>query len=345
LIEAEFDGNRSSKLHPTYKAPGMDRFPHFDEISPSDAGFCCIHPCKGEDYRRCTRTVNQADRRAANQIKARIILLVSPPTELLQDLLTYAELCCCKLSHRKNAKKLGVLQKAAVTWLAELIGPLNAAVREAYLALNLPPRFFEYEPTGQKDNLGSSFLSNLEPREFDEGTLYIIERVTDPGYVKIGYTTIVADDRFAYFESYCGFVPVPIRQFRHIPSVWRVERLVHNELSRYRRQSTTCVDNPTCGSLHSEWFQVDKEHAIEVMVRWSKWMSEASPYDVNGLLKTAWVQLYSDLASVSKLPTSAEAIEHWRQQEKEERLLVDQFASLGLKKTPLMSRAPLMLEA
>jgi hypothetical protein len=74
-------------------------------------------------------------------------------------------------------------------------------------------------------------------------------------------------------------------------------------------------------------------------------MSEASPYDVNGLLKTAWVQLYSDLASVSKLPTSAEAIEHWRQQEKEERLLVDQFASLGLKKTPLMSRAPLMLEA
>jgi hypothetical protein len=106
----------------------MDRFPHFDEISPSDAGFRCIHPCKGEDYQRCTRTVNEADRRTANQMKARIIFLVSPPTELLQDLLKYAELCCCKLSHRKNAKKLGRLQKAAVTWLAGLIDPPNAAV-------------------------------------------------------------------------------------------------------------------------------------------------------------------------------------------------------------------------
>lgn len=205
----------------------MDRFPHFDEISPWDTGFCCIHPCKGDDYRRCTRIINQADRVAANQTKARIILLGFPRTELFQDLLKYAELCCCKLSHRKNAKKLGRLHRAAVTWLAELIGPLDAAVLETYLALDLPPRFFDYEPAGRKDDFGFSFLSTLEPREFDEGTLYIIERATDPGYVKIGYTTKGADDRFAYFESHCGFVPVPLRQLRHVPSVWRVERLVH----------------------------------------------------------------------------------------------------------------------
>jgi hypothetical protein len=133
----------------------MDRFPHFDEISPWDTGFCCIHPCKGEDYRRCTRTVDQADRGTANQTKARIILLGSSPTELFQDLLKYAELCCRKLSHRKNAKKLGRLHRAAVTWLAVLIGPLDAAVREAYLALNLPPRFSDYESAGRKDDLGS----------------------------------------------------------------------------------------------------------------------------------------------------------------------------------------------
>jgi hypothetical protein len=322
----------------------MDRFPPFNDISPCDTGFCCIHPCIGENYRRCTRPINQADRRTADQMKARMIVLRSPPTELLKDLSKYAELCCCKNSHRKNAKKLGRLQRAAVLWLAELIGPSNAAVREAYLALNSPPRFLEYEPTGQRDSLGSSFLSTFGPHEFDEGTLYVIERPTDPGYVKIGYTTKVADDRFVYFETHCGFVPVPVRQLRHVPSVWRVERLVHNELSRYRRQSTTCVDNPTCGSLHSEWFQVDKEQAIEVMVRWSNWMSEADPYDVDGRLKLAWVQLYRDLASIGKLPTSAEVMAHWRQQEEEHQLLVDQFANLGLRKSLFRPRVPLKLE-
>jgi hypothetical protein len=89
--------------------------------------------------------------------------------------------------------------------------------------------------------------------------------------------------------------------------------------------------------------QIDKERVIEVMVKWSKWMSEAGPYDVSGRSKTAWVQLYGDLASLGKLPTSAEAIGHWRQQEEEQQSLVDRFTNLGLKKTSFMSRAPLTL--
>ena len=106
--------------------------------------------------------MNQADRRMADQTNARIVLLESPPAELLKNLLAYAELCCCKFSHRRNAKKLGYLRRAAVTWLAELIGHLNAIASEACLALGSPPRFFKYESIGHKDDLSDSFLSTLK---------------------------------------------------------------------------------------------------------------------------------------------------------------------------------------
>ena len=140
----------------------MDRLPHFYDISPWDIGFCCIHPCNGEDYRRCTSIVNQSDRRMGDQTKARIVLLEPPLGEPLKDVLAYAELCCCKFSRRRNAKKLGRLRRAAVTWLAELIGPLNATASEACLALGSPPRFFKYESIGHKDDLSDSFLSTLK---------------------------------------------------------------------------------------------------------------------------------------------------------------------------------------
>lgn len=173
----------------------------------------------------------------------------------------------------------------------------------------------------------------------------MIERAIDPGYVKIGCTAKVADDRFAYSESSCAFVPLPVRQLRHVPSVRRVERLVHNELARYRRESTTCVDNPTCGAMHSEWFQVDREHAIEVMVRWTQWMSEADPYDVDGQLRTSWVQLFHDLVFAGKLPTNAEISGYSRKQEKEQQSLLDQFTNLGLKKGTSVLRTQLELKA
>lgn len=58
----------------------------------------------------------------------------------------------------------------------------------------------------------------------------MITRHADPGFFKIGMTPMVADDRFALLEYFCGHVVIPLRQIRKVPYIRRVENLVHAEL-------------------------------------------------------------------------------------------------------------------
>ncbi|KAF2861261.1 hypothetical protein K470DRAFT_270106 [Piedraia hortae CBS 480.64] len=250
----------------------------FVSFSPSDIGFTCIHPTiKGP---RCRHIINRSDRQLAAKLRTDITT-VKPNDELLPTLKLYATLCVCKQAHRRRADELGRLDQIARQWLHELGGH----------SMIPPPslqRFIQYTPKRSDKTFAQTMLSPLGQHESPCGNLYMFRRESDPGFLKIGYTRQVVDERLFSIEMLCGFVPQPLRQIRRVPCALRVERLIHAELGSYRRKSTSCSDSPTCGSVHSEWFEMDVEHAEQVVDALAWWAIVADPYGVDGDLKPFW---------------------------------------------------------
>lgn len=121
----------------------MPGFLRFQDFSPYDATFTGIHSCKGEEYQRCSHIVNRQDRDTAAKLSLKIQLLEDG---LLQDLRQYAELCCCKQSHRKRARKVVRLDRMALEWLSELAGHLYQNPTTAAGLTRLP----RFSPTYRK---------------------------------------------------------------------------------------------------------------------------------------------------------------------------------------------------
>lgn len=313
----------------------MTDFPKIHDYRPMDLSFTCIHPWKRsatEPPRRCSRVVNRSDRISADTLRSGIMVDDGRGKHIRQLLINYAELCCCKQNHRKNALKLGRCDEVASNWLLELFGHRDGGLT-VVPSLPLLQRVLPYESKGRRDTLRDAFSSPLGQQESEDGTLYMIKRVEDPGFVKIGYTRNIADERYKFFESSCGFEPLPLRQIRRIPCVRRVERLVHNELNRFRRECTTCMRRLECGALHTEWFEVEGERAMAVMESWALWMSDAAPYCADGQLQEFWEQHQYKLEEIGLWPTSTNVIEAWHRQQALESSLVVEFSRLqvGLK--------------
>lgn len=166
----------------------------------------------------------------------------------------------------------------------------------------------------------------------------MIRRLEDPGFVKIEYTRKIADERYKFFESSCGFEPLPLRQIRRVPCVRRVERLVHIELNQYRRECTTCTRRLECGAMHTEWFEIEEEKTMAVMENWALWMSDAAPYNVNCQLKNVWELCQRDIGGIGLSPTSTDVIEAWHRQQAQEDVLLAEFSRLQVGSKSVASR-------
>ena len=158
----------------------------------------------------------------------------------------------------------------------------------------------------------------------------MVRRNEDPGFVKIGITRKVADDRFGYFSSCCGFEPIPLRQIRDVPCLRRVERLVHADIVSYRRECTTCVDRADCGALHSEWFEIAEDLALAVMEKWTRWMFTSDPYDSEGQLKDICTQSHTDLKGYARKPASEQITSGFNAQDVRDDALVCLFSSMSI---------------
>lgn len=261
--------------------------------------------------------VNKNDRNAAIELRAKNISSHAIAEPLRQTLRRYAHLCCCAGVHKKRATKLGFLDEVASQWLSQLAGQLSVS---SVGGINAPAllRFLPYLPREPGDNLGHVLSSPLSEREFRAGTIYMLRRHEDLGFVKIGITYRIADDRFSYFTSSCGFVPTPLRQIRHVSYVRRLERIIHAELKSYRRECTTCSHRTDCGALHKEWFEVDEDLSLEVLEKWARWMTYADPYSVDGCLKTMWMDLHLEIRGCGQLPTSEKFTEALKAQQARE---------------------------
>ena len=134
--------------------------------------------------------------------------------------------------------------------------------------------------------------------EKDDGFIYVFESTLYNGYVKIGRTKNPIGDRMKQWgkcEIGCIYIEDSENaKFRHYVLV---ENLIHTELSNYRRifKCKRCgighMLNPNKHESrvsHGEWFEIDKDKALEVVERWRRWAIEQEPYTLYGELRDFW---------------------------------------------------------
>ena len=125
------------------------------------------------------------------------------------------------------------------------------------------------------------------------GSIYVFHIASFPGLVKIGFTTVSVASRLNYWTK-CGYGRAElIVQFDNVPMAKSVEGFIHCELNECWRRQLNCQEH---GTSHMEWFETDREEAVEVCKDWTRWMKEAKPYDGETfVLREQWRNLMSEL--------------------------------------------------
>ncbi|PYI17233.1 DUF1766-domain-containing protein, partial [Aspergillus violaceofuscus CBS 115571] len=103
-------------------------------------------------------------------------------------------------------------------------------------------------------------------RHRKSGYIYAFQAESNPGYIKIGYTTRPVLERLRSLIFDCNremkvLFPTPLDSAKSVPNAWRVEELCHAEFVDYQVQ----VDCTRCLSEHREWFQISASDAFAVI--------------------------------------------------------------------------------
>lgn len=149
-------------------------------------------------------------------------------------------------------------------------------------------------------------------RDYRTGSLYIYNRTSSPGYVKIGWTSQSVEGRLEEWSK-CGYRPNELFRVAGVPYAQRAETLTHHELIKEWRSEQpceTCLAKKGERICHSEWFEVDQERAIKVLSTWAEFFKKAIPYDSDGSLKTGWRRLVEALDANGEKTTATKLLEH-----------------------------------
>ncbi|KAI8623512.1 T5orf172 domain-containing protein [Xylariaceae sp. FL1651] len=161
---------------------------------------------------------------------------------------------------------------------------------------------------GPTDSVLSKFVDKLENRDFETGSLYIFNRDSSPGYVKIGWTANSVEDRLKNWSK-CEYTPNLLFSVHGIPHAQRAETLTHYELIKEWRRERKCKAEH-CRKSHQEWFEVREERAKEVLGGWAKFMKIVKPYDSEGQLKAQWKDFVTRTAKNGETVTAKKLLEH-----------------------------------
>jgi hypothetical protein len=162
---------------------------------------------------------------------------------------------------------------------------------------------------GPKHSVSSRIRNNLTKQDLKTGSLYIFDRTSSPGHVKIGWTTQAVSTRLGNWAK-CGYTPNLIFHVDHIAHAQRVETLTHYELIKEWRRERMCKAE-WCRKSHREWFEVSKERAVKVLSNWATLMEVAQPYGSDGCLKTEWGFFLKQAAEKKETVTAAKLLEHY----------------------------------
>jgi hypothetical protein len=175
-----------------------------------------------------------------------------------------------------------------------------------------------------------------KPRDYETGSLYIYDRTSTPGYVKIGWTAGSIKERLENWSK-CGYVPNELFRATKIPYAQRVETLTHHELVVEWRSEPPCQycwarkGERVC---HSEWFEVGHNKAIKVLSTWAEFFDKALPYESDGSLKTEWRRVVNALVAKGENVTGTKLLEHHeasvKEKETETKELVDKVFKLEI---------------
>jgi hypothetical protein len=174
---------------------------------------------------------------------------------------------------------------------------------------------------GPTDSVSSKIRDILVDRDFETGSLYIFDRDSSPGYVKIGWTARSVECRLESWSK-CEYTPNLLFSVNLVPHAQRAETLTHYELIKEWRRERQCQAKH-CGKSHQEWFEVSKERAKEVLCDWAKFMEIAEPYDSRGVLKARWKNLIKRTVKSGETVTAKKLLEHYELSLAEDTTLVE----------------------
>ncbi|KAK4169583.1 T5orf172 domain-containing protein [Cladorrhinum sp. PSN259] len=155
--------------------------------------------------------------------------------------------------------------------------------------------------------VSQQILNNLAGRDFETGSVYIFDRDSSPGHVKIGWTARSVSRRIEGWSE-CGYTPNLLFSVDNVPHAKRVETLTHYELIKEWRRERMCKG---CEKSHEEWFEVSKERAEQVLGSWAEFMKAAEPYDSEGRLKPRWKDFVSAMKTEETL-TAEKLMERYK---------------------------------
>ena len=139
------------------------------------------------------------------------------------------------------------------------------------------------------------------------GRIYIFDRDSLPGYLKIGFSAISVGARLAAWSK-CGYRPNLLFSTDEIPHARRVESLAHYELIKEWRREDCCSG---CGKAHQEWFEIGPFRAKHVVEDWAEWMRLADPYDLEGFLKLTWLKVITNIDKRGQPITGKTLLDHF----------------------------------
>ncbi|EED12091.1 hypothetical protein TSTA_001620 [Talaromyces stipitatus ATCC 10500] len=174
-----------------------------------------------------------------------------------------------------------------------------------------PPSEFRPHITNPlpSDSISRKIAEPLEDRDFETGSLYIFDRASSPGHVKIGWTASSVQRRLEDWSK-CGYIPNLLFSVDCIPHAQRVETLTHYELIKQWRRERRCKAD-WCQKSHKEWFEIDKEQAKQVLRNWADFMQYAEPYDAAGRLKSQWREIVKMMEGYGEMVTATKLLEHY----------------------------------
>lgn len=159
------------------------------------------------------------------------------------------------------------------------------------------------------DSVYRKILDPLKNRDFETGSLYIFDRDSSPGHVKIGWTAKSVSRRLKDWSK-CGYKPNLLFSMNCVPHAQRVETLTHHELIKEWRRERMCKAQ-WCRKSHQEWFEISKKKAEQVLCNWADFIRKAEPYNPEGLLKNQWKKVIEKIECNGEVVTAKKLLSHY----------------------------------
>jgi hypothetical protein len=176
------------------------------------------------------------------------------------------------------------------------------------------------------DFVSGKILEPLRDRDFETGSLYMFDRTSSPGHVKIGWTASSVKRRLEDWSK-CGYTPNLLFSVHSVPHAQRAETLTHHELIKEWRRERMCKAE-WCRKSHQEWFEISKERAAQVLGEWAEFIRIAEPYDLNGSLKSKWKEYVETMAKTGQIVTAKTCLEHYKASLDKEATFINELLSL-----------------